>query len=74
AKDAAELEAAARQKLASKKCDAIVANDVSESAVFGKSHASVLIAHANGSVHAIHDANKLDIAQHVCDLLVPAAQ
>lgn len=73
AKDTAELEALACQKLVSKKCDAIVANDVSESAVFGKSHASVLIARKDGSVQSVREAHKLDIAQHVCDLLVPVA-
>lgn len=65
------LEVLAREKLARKGCDAIVANDVSGSAVFGATHASVMIVTAHEPVKVVAAAHKLDVAQHVCDLLEP---
>jgi phosphopantothenoylcysteine decarboxylase/phosphopantothenate--cysteine ligase len=64
-----ELRDLAASKLASKGCDAIVANDVSGSAVFGEDHASVVMLTRDGEEVVVANSSKLDIGHDICSLI-----
>jgi len=63
-----ELRSLAELKIAAKGCDLLVANNVSEGAVFGSDQNSVLILTRQGSVTS-HDGSKAAIANHILDAL-----
>ena len=66
--DSNELQRLAGQKLESKGCDILVANNVSAGAVFGAESNSVLVLSKDGNVTA-RDGSKLAIADHILDVL-----
>jgi phosphopantothenoylcysteine decarboxylase/phosphopantothenate--cysteine ligase len=63
-----ELQRLAEQKLAAKGCDIVVANNVSNGAVFGADHNSVLVLTKSGDVTG-RDGSKRAIANHILDVL-----
>jgi phosphopantothenoylcysteine decarboxylase/phosphopantothenate--cysteine ligase len=68
ATSAQELQMLAEIKLASKRCDLLVANSVSDGAVFGSDQNSVLVLTKGGSVTS-RDGSKVSIANHILDVL-----
>jgi phosphopantothenoylcysteine decarboxylase/phosphopantothenate--cysteine ligase len=68
AENANELQRLAKNKLASKGCDILVANDVSRGAVFGSDQNSVLVLTKHGGVSS-SDGSKAFIANHILDVL-----
>jgi phosphopantothenoylcysteine decarboxylase/phosphopantothenate--cysteine ligase len=68
ATSAQELQMLGELKLASKRCDLLVANNVSEGAVFGSDQNSVLVLTKDGSVTS-RDGSKVSIANHILDVL-----
>jgi len=66
-----DLIARAREKMARKNLDLMVANDVS-SGVFGADSATVHIFAPTGEVVTIHDRSKLEIAHRILDLALHA--
>lgn len=69
-----ELVALATTKLHAKGCDAIVANDVTNSAVFGQDQASVVIVEPGQEPHVLSETRKLDIGAAVCQLIARRMQ
>ena len=63
-----ELQKLAERKLEAKGCDILVANNVSDGAVFGADHNSVIVLTKTGSVTA-RDGSKTAIANHILDVL-----
>ena len=63
-----ELQRLAEQKLAAKGCDILVANNVSNGAVFGADHNTVLVLTKSGDVTG-RDGSKRAIADHILDVL-----
>jgi phosphopantothenoylcysteine decarboxylase/phosphopantothenate--cysteine ligase len=63
-----ELQRLAEQKLAAKGCDILVANNVSNGAVFGADHNTVLVLTKSGDVTG-RDGSKRAIANHILDVL-----
>ncbi len=63
-----DLQRLAEHKLESKGCDILVANNVSNGAVFGSDQNSVLVVTKKGSVTA-RDGSKTTIANHILDVL-----
>lgn len=63
-----DLQRLAQQKLETKGCDILVANDVSHGAVFGANVNSVVVLTKHGSVTA-RDGSKVAIANHILDVL-----
>jgi phosphopantothenoylcysteine decarboxylase/phosphopantothenate--cysteine ligase len=68
AETSASLIQVAQEKLASKGCDLMVANDVSNGAVFGKDTNSVTIVDASGLV-ATAEGSKTAIAEQLIDII-----
>ena len=68
AETSSNLEELAAQKLASKGCDLLVANDVSGGAVFGQSENSVLVVDRAGVVANIA-SSKTEIAKQLIDII-----
>lgn len=68
AETSASLMQVAQEKLASKGCDLLVANDVSNGAVFGKDTNSVSIVDASGLV-ATAEGSKTAIAEQLIDII-----
>lgn len=68
ASSANELQRLAERKLEAKGCDILVANNVSEGAVFGSDDNSVIVLTKHGSVTA-RDGSKTAIANHILDVL-----
>jgi phosphopantothenoylcysteine decarboxylase/phosphopantothenate--cysteine ligase len=68
AADAQDLQKLAEVKLAAKNCDILVANNVSQGAVFGSDQNSVLVLTKRGSVTS-RDGSKSSIANHILDVL-----
>jgi len=68
AETSAELEPAARQKLAAKGCDLFVANDVSNGAVFGAESNTVLVVDAAGVVDSF-SGSKAAVANKLIDII-----
>ena len=66
--DSNELQRLAEDKLESKGCDILVANNVSAGAVFGAESNNVLVLTKDGNVTA-RDGSKLAIADHILDVL-----
>jgi phosphopantothenoylcysteine decarboxylase/phosphopantothenate--cysteine ligase len=62
------LEAAAQQKLVNKGCDLVVANDVSNGAVFGEDRNSVLVVDKAGVVAEVA-GSKSDVASKLIDII-----
>lgn len=62
------LEAAAQQKLVNKGCDLVVANDVSNGAVFGEDRNSVLVVDKAGVVAEV-TGSKSDVASKLIDII-----
>lgn len=63
-----ELQRLAEQKLAAKGCDILVANNVSNGAVFGADHNTVLVLTKSGDVTG-REGSKRAIADHILDVL-----
>jgi phosphopantothenoylcysteine decarboxylase/phosphopantothenate--cysteine ligase len=63
-----ELQRLAEQKLAAKGCDILVANNVSNGAVFGADHNTVLVLTKSGEVTG-REGSKRAIADHILDVL-----
>ncbi len=63
-----ELQRLAQTKLVAKGCDILVANNVSNGAVFGSDQNSVLVLTKSGSVTS-RDGSKAAIANHILDVL-----
>jgi phosphopantothenoylcysteine decarboxylase / phosphopantothenate---cysteine ligase len=63
-----ELQKLAERKLEAKGCDILVANNVSDGAVFGADETSVLVLTKHGGVTA-RDGSKAAIANHILDVL-----
>jgi phosphopantothenoylcysteine decarboxylase/phosphopantothenate--cysteine ligase len=63
-----ELQRLAEQKLAAKGCDILVANNVSNGAVFGADHNTVLVLTKAGDVTG-REGSKRAIADHILDVL-----
>ncbi len=59
----------ARAKLTRKRCDLLVANDVSDGAVFGKDHNQAVILGADGTERAVPRGSKIALAHVVWDLV-----
>ena len=68
ATSANDLQRLAEQKLQTKGCDILVANNVSGGAVFGSDENSVLVLSKSGSVTA-RDGSKQAIADHILDVV-----
>lgn len=68
ASSANELQKLAERKLETKGCDILVANNVSDGAVFGTNENSVLVLTKHGGVTA-RDGSKTAIANHILDVL-----
>ena len=68
AETSSHLEQLATQKLASKGCDLLVANDVSGGAVFGQSENKVLVVDRAGAVVNIA-SSKTEIAKQLIDII-----
>ena len=68
ASNANELQRFAEHKLETKGCDILVANNVSQGAVFGSDNNSVIVLTKHGSVTA-RDGSKTAIANHILDVL-----
>lgn len=68
ASSANELQRLAERKLEAKGCDILVANNVSEGAVFGSDDNSIIVLTKHGSVTA-RDGSKTAIANHILDVL-----
>jgi phosphopantothenoylcysteine decarboxylase/phosphopantothenate--cysteine ligase len=64
-----QLEQLAVQKLNSKGCDLLVANDVSDGAIFGSNETSVLILEKTGGATA-HSGSKLAVADRILDVII----
>ncbi len=64
-----QLEQLAVQKLNSKGCDLLVANDVSDGAIFGSNETSVLILEKTGGATA-HSGSKLTVADRILDVII----
>jgi phosphopantothenoylcysteine decarboxylase/phosphopantothenate--cysteine ligase len=68
ASSANELQKLAERKLEAKGCNILVANNVSDGAVFGANETSVLVLTKRGGVTA-RDGSKAAIANHILDVL-----
>jgi phosphopantothenoylcysteine decarboxylase/phosphopantothenate--cysteine ligase len=68
ASSANDLQRLAERKLESKGCDILVANNVSNGAVFGSDENSVLVLTKHGSVTS-REGSKRTIAAHILDII-----
>jgi phosphopantothenoylcysteine decarboxylase/phosphopantothenate--cysteine ligase len=71
AAETGDAEANGRAKLARKRADLIVINEVGADKVFGAETNAATVIGADGSIRAIPERNKEDLADDVWDLVVP---